>query len=267
MNKSIAEAGDQVAAFQAKRALEIQRLSEQKSLTELGRRFMIETGPYGYTYHFDWLGRPIIQFPQDIVAFQEVVWRTRPDLIIETGIAHGGSLVLSASLLALLDFCDATTAGTLLDPRVTARRVIGIDIDIRPHNRRLIEAHPLASRIQMIQGSSVDSSVTAQIAMIAKDYGRVMVCLDSNHTHAHVLAELNAYAPLVTAGCYCIVWDTAIEDVPGTLFSDRAWGPGDNPKTAVHEYLSGHPEFEIDKEIDTKLLISVSPDGYLRRKR
>jgi cephalosporin hydroxylase len=244
---------DELAAFHAKRMEEVAALGRDAGLAELGRQFMIRT-------------RPIIQFPQDIVAFQEVVWATRPDLIVETGIAHGGSLILSASLLALLDVCDAAAAGVPLDPRASARRVVGIDIDIRPHNRRLIEAHPLASRIRMIEGSSVDPGIVAQVAEIARGHGRVMVCLDSNHTHAHVLEELRAYAPLVTPGCYCIVWDTSIEDVPKALFPDRPWGPGDSPKTAVHEFLRGRDDFEIDAAIHGKLLITVAADGYLRRR-
>ena len=218
-----------------------------------------------YSYHFEWLGRPIIQYPQDIVAMQELIWQVKPDLIIETGIAHGGSLILSASMLALLDYCEATEAGTLLDPSKPKRTVLGIDIDIRAHNRAAIEAHPLAGRIDMIQGSSIDPAIIAQVHAKAAGKARILVCLDSNHTHAHALAELEAYAPLVTVGSYCVVFDTIIEDLPADMFPDRPWGPGDNPKTAVWEYLKTHPEFEIDKSIQHKLLITVAPDGYLKR--
>jgi len=219
-----------------------------------------------YVYNFDWLGRPIIQYPQDMVAMQELVWSTRPDLIIETGIAHGGSLVLSASLLAMLDYCDAVQGGKVLDPKASRRKVLGLDIDIRAHNRAAIEAHPLAHKIEMIQGSSISPEVIAQVQAIARHYQRVMVCLDSNHTHEHVLAELQAYAPLTSAGCYCVVFDTFVEDMPGDLFPDRPWAPGDNPKTAVHEYLKSHPNFEIDTTIPHKLQVTVAPDGFLRRK-
>ncbi len=260
-------ANDPIQQFKSERADLIARMGADPEMNALASRFMIESSPFKYSYHFDWLGRPIIQFPQDIVAFQEAVWSVRPDLIIETGIAHGGSLVLSASLLAMLDLCDAIETGATLDPRVSRRRVIGIDIDIRQHNRDLIEAHPMASRIHMIQGSSTDPAVADQVRTIAKDHKRIMVCLDSNHTHKHVLAELEAYAPLVSVGSYCIVWDTIVDDVPKSLFPDRPWGPGDNPKTAVREYLRGHTEFKIDKNIDNKLLISVAPDGYLLRTR
>jgi cephalosporin hydroxylase len=218
-----------------------------------------------YSYNFTSLGRPVIQYPQDMVAVQELIWKIKPDLIIETGIAHGGSLIMSASMLALLDMCEAIESGTVLDPKKSKRKVVGLDIDIRQHNREAIEAHPMSSRIQMIQGSSIAAEVIEQVKAVSKNYQRVLVCLDSNHTHDHVLAELEAYAPLTSVGSYCIVFDTIVEDMPKAMFSDRPWGPGNNPKTAVWEYLKTHPEFEIDKSIDHKLLISVAPDGYLKR--
>lgn len=218
-----------------------------------------------YSYNFSWLGRPIIQYPQDMVAMQELIWSVRPDLIIETGIAHGGSLILSASMLALLDMCDAIESGASLDPKVSRRKVLGLDIDIRDHNRAAIESHPLASRIQMIQGSSIAPEVIEQVRQVAKGYERILVCVDSNHTHAHVLAELDAYAPLTSVGSYCVVFDAIIEDMPADMFPDRPWGPGNNPKTAVWEYLKSHPEFEIDKSIPHKLLITVAPDGFLKK--
>lgn len=218
-----------------------------------------------YSYNFFWLGRPIIQYPQDMAAMQEIVWQVRPDVIVETGIAHGGSLILSASLLALLDLCDATETGEMLDPRTPKRRVIGVDIDIRAHNRTAIEAHPLSNRITMIEGSSIDDDIVAKVHAAVGDAKRVLVCLDSNHTHDHVLAELNAYAPMVTPGSYCIVFDTVVEDLPKELSFDRPWGPGNNPKTAVHAWLGENPGFEIEKSMDHKLLVSVAPDGFLRR--
>lgn len=218
-----------------------------------------------YSYHFEWLGRPVIQYPQDMAVVQELVWNVKPDLIIETGIAHGGSLILSASMLALLDICDGIESGRVFDPRSSKRKVLGIDIDIRSHNRRAIETHPMATRIQMIEGSSVAPEVIAQVRAVAGRHRRILVFLDSNHTHDHVLAELNIYAPLTTVGSYCVVFDTVIEDMQSGEFSDRPWGPGNSPKTAVQEYLSSHPEFEIDTAIQNKLLITVAPDGYLKR--
>jgi cephalosporin hydroxylase len=218
-----------------------------------------------YSYNFAWLGRPIIQYPQDMAAMQELIWQIKPDLIIETGIAHGGSLILSASMLALLDMCEAIESGQSIDPRASRRKVLGLDIDIRAHNREAIEAHVMASRIQMIQGSSIAPEVIEQVHQVAAGYQRILVCLDSNHTHDHVLAELEAYAPLTSKGSYCVVFDTIVEDMPAEMFPDRPWGPGNNPKTAVWEYLESHPEFEIDKSIQHKLLITVAPDGFLKR--
>ncbi len=246
----------------------VQRLADtrQKSdMCEAAAQFLSASTQPQYSYNFFWQGRPIIQYPQDIVAMQELIWSIKPDLIIETGIAHGGSLVFSASMLAQLDMADAIEAGETIDPRQSNRKVLGIDIDIRAHNRAAIEAHPMASRIQMIEGSSIADDVIEQVKSIAAGYDRVLVCLDSNHTHAHARAELELYAPLTSVGSYCVVFDTVIEDLPVEMFPNRPWGPGDNPKTAVWDYLKTHPEFEIDKMIDNKLLISVAPDGYLKR--
>lgn len=245
---------------------EIAQAGRDTEFAGLTRQWFEHANALKYSYHFEWLGRPIIQYPQDMVALQEIIWDVRPDLIIETGIAHGGSLILSASLLAMLDYCDAVEAGTTLDPAHPKRKVLGIDIDIRSHNRSAIEAHPMASRIDMIQGSSVDPEIIRQVQAAASGYKRVLVCLDSNHTHAHVLEELQAYASLVTSGSYCIVYDTVVEDMPAEMFPDRPWGPGDNPKTAVHTWLKDNPDFEIVKSIDHKLQISVAPDGFLKRR-
>ncbi|MBI5717555.1 MAG: cephalosporin hydroxylase family protein [Burkholderiales bacterium] len=210
-----------------------------------------------YSYNFAWLGRPIIQYPQDIVAMQELIWTVQPDLIIETGIAHGGSLIFSASMLELNAACGGPVDA----------RVLGVDIDIRAHNRAAIEAHAMSRRISMIQGSSLDAAVVAQVKAAAAGRRRILVCLDSNHTHEHALAELEAYAPLTTPGSYCVVFDTIIEQLPEGMYPDRPWGPGNNPKTAVREYLKSHPEFVVDDGIDHKLLISVAPGGYLKRVR
>lgn len=244
----------------------IRRLGEATELPQKSMDWMLAAGVTGnYTYNFSWLGRPIIQFPQDMIAVQELVWSIKPDLIIETGIAHGGSLVFSASMLALLDMADAIEAGKTIDPGVSGRKVLGIDIDIRDHNRAAIEEHPMANRIEMIQGSSIEPEIIDQVKEVAKDYQRILVTLDSNHTHDHVLAELEAYAPLTSPGSYCVVFDTLIEDMPADMFPDRPWAVGNNPKTAVKEYLKKHPEFEIDKSIQHKLQITVAPDGYLKR--
>ncbi len=218
-----------------------------------------------YAYNFFWLGVPILQEPQDLQAIQEIFWEVKPDIVIETGIAYGGSLIMSASMLALLDYCDAVDRREAFDPRRSRRRVLGVDIEIRPHNRRAIEAHPMAHLIEMIEGSSTDPNVVNQVKTIARGYKKVLVFLDSNHTHDHVLAELRAYAPLVSMGSYCVVWDTGIEDLPEDSCSNRPWGKGNNPKTAVYEYLKSTDRFEIDNLIPHKLMLTAAPDGFLRR--
>lgn len=214
-----------------------------------------------YSYNFEFFGRPIIQYPQDIVQLQELLFRVKPDLIIETGIAHGGSLCLSASILTLLDVADG------IDPRLSSRKVLGIDIDVREPNRLLLDAHPLRFKMKLIEGSSTSEFVSRQVFDIAAEYKNVFVVLDSNHTHSHVLSELNLYGPLVSIGSYCVVFDTVIENLPLGSFPDRPWEVGDNPMSAVTTWLKTHPEFEIDRQIDDKLLISVAPNGYLRRTR
>jgi cephalosporin hydroxylase len=251
--------------FQKEVAQRVAAVPSDTHLLEATQAFVNASVAAKYSYNFSWLGRPIIQYPQDMAAMQELIWSVKPDLIIETGIAHGGSLIFSASMLAMLDICEAIESGAVLDPKNSKRKVLGIDIDIRDHNRAAIEAHPMASRIQMIQGSSIAPDIIKQVHAIAANYSRVLICLDSNHTHDHVLAELQAYAPLTSLGSYCCVFDTIVEDMPTEMFPDRPWGPGNNPKTAVWEYLKTHPEFEIDKSIQNKLLITVAPDGYLRR--
>lgn len=231
--------------------------ANNQPLNQAAHAFTVASIAAQYSYNFSWLGRPIIQYPQDIMAMQELIWQVQPDLIIETGIAHGGSLIFSAAMLELNAACDGPTDA----------HVVGVDIDIREHNRAAIEAHPMFKRITLIQGSSVDPSIVAQVHALAAGRQRVMVCLDSNHTHAHALAELEAYAALTTVGSYCVVFDTVIEDLPAALYPDRPWGPGDNPKTAVRQFLAKHSEFEIDSRVDHKLLVSVAPSGYLRRAR
>ncbi|MGK2855731.1 MAG: cephalosporin hydroxylase family protein [Thermoanaerobaculia bacterium] len=256
------------------------RVAGQRSngpLRTAANAFMLASVEAKYSYNFSWLGRPIIQYPQDIVVVQELIWRVRPDLVIETGIAHGGSLVLSASILALLEYSEAAESGTAVNPRQPRRRVLGIDIDIRAHNRAAMERHPMRHRIDMIEGSSVDPAVVARVREFAAHSKRVLVFLDSNHTHEHVLAELEAFAPLTSTGSYCVVFDTVVESLPEELCADRPWGPADNPRTAVREYLSrldqsgrvaedGDPlRLESDQTLTDKMLITAAPGGFLRR--
>ncbi len=235
--------------FEERNKENIGKMGQDERLCKLGLNLIVDSLDYEYSYHFKWLGRPIIQYPQDIIASQEIVWSVKPDLIIETGIAHGGSLIFSASMLELLGGDG---------------QVLGIDIDIREHNRVEIEKHPMFKRITMIEGSSIDDDIAKQVYDFAKDKKRILVFLDSNHTHEHVLKEMELYSPLVKKGSYLVVFDTVVEDMPDELCVDRPWGKGDNPKTAVWEFLKTNGRFEIDKEIENKLLITVAPDGYLK---
>lgn len=268
---------DPIALFQAERRERIDGYRQDAEWKALSERWRDTAFAQNYVYNFDWLGRPIVQMPADMVAVQELIWSCKPDLIVETGIAHGGSLMLSASMLALLDIADAVTGGTTLDPRTPRRKVLGIDIDIRAHNKHEIENHPLFSWIEMIEGSSIADETTQAAAAVASGYERVMVFLDSNHTHEHVLAELEAYAPLVSPQCYCVVFDTVVEHLPAEMYPNRPWAPGDNPKTAVNAYLTlldteGRQDvsgadlmFEVDEKLDAKVALSSAPGGYLRR--
>jgi len=240
---------DKIKEFQMECANRVKSYGSDKTLKKSSKAFLDESVRTKYSYNFSWMGRPIIQYPQDIIAMQEIIWHVKPDLIIETGIAHGGSLIFYASMLELLG---------------GEGKVLGIDIDIREHNRREIEKHPMFKRITIIEGSSVDKSVIEKVRKYAQGKKRVLVSLDSLHTHDHVLKELEAYSPLVTPESYCVVFDTMVEDLPYESSANRPWGKGNNPKTAVWKFLEGNNRFVIDKEIENKLLITVCPDGYLK---
>lgn len=212
--------------------------------------FIEEMARTNYVSNFSWLGRPVIQIPQDLFAIQEIIWKIRPDFIIETGVARGGSLIFYASMLELIG----------------KGKVIGIEIDLREHNRLEIEQHPLYHRTVLIEGSSVSQNAVDQVREITTGAKSVLVSLDSNHTHDHVLKELELYTPFVSVGSYCVVFDTVVEDLARKFpMVDRPWGPGNNPKTAVWEFLKTNDRFVIDKDIETKILITAAPDGYLRR--
>lgn len=256
---------DKHEEFNEEVARNIANLGNDINLKNTSTAWIRDTAYLKYSYNFSWMGRPIIQYPQDMIAMQEIIWTVKPDLIIETGIARGGSLVYSASLLAMLDHCDAVKNKSTINPLASKRLVLGVDIDIRSHNREAIESHPMSSMIQMIQGSSIEQATIDKVHNIAKNYKNILVILDSNHTHEHVLKELEAYAPMTTKDSYCVVFDTVVEDLPEDMYPDRPWGKGNNPKTAVWEYLKSHSEFSIDKNIDNKLLVSVAPDGYLKK--
>lgn len=238
-----------IASFEAERLQNIAQLRNNQGLKSLSQQWIADVSRHKYSYNFSWLGRPIIQFPQDIMAMQELIWRIKPQLIIETGIAHGGSIIFYASMLELL-------GGDGL--------VVGIDIDIRAHNRREIEAHPMFKRIHLVEGSSIAPEIVEEVYGLAAGKAPILVALDSNHTHEHVLQELKLYSPLVTRGSYLVVFDTIIEDFPAGYFHDRPWDKGNNPKTAVSEFLAANKRFQLDEDLESKLLITVAPGGYLQ---
>ena len=234
--------------FEKQNKKKIQLMSKDNELAKVSAKWFIKGYKYEYSYHFKWLGRPIIQYPQDIIALQEIIWQVKPDLIIETGIAHGGSLIFSASILELIG----------------KGKVLGIDIKIHKHNKTEIEKHGLFKRIQMLEGSSIDEKVLKRVKQIAKNKKKILVILDSNHTHEHVLKELELFSPFVKKGSYLIVFDTVIDDMPKKLLVNRPWGKNNNPKSAVKEFLKTNKKFKIDKEIEKKLLVTVAPNGYLK---
>ena len=244
-----------MSKFQNEVARRIVENGDSLELLTAASDFIQKSTSPKYCYNFSFLGRPVIQYPQDMVAMQEIIWATKPDLIIETGIAHGGSLIMSAAMLELNAACGGNPD----------TYVVGVDIDIRQHNRVEIEKHPMSKRIKMLEGSSIAPEIVSQITKMVEGKGSVLVCLDSMHSHKHVLAELNAYAHLATLGNYCVVFDTIIEDLPNNQYPDRPWNVGNNPKTAVHEWLKTNKTFEIDKSMQNKLLITVCPDGFLKR--
>lgn len=237
--------------FLEERRARIKSYGSKKELLKKGDELLIETLKEAYSYNFSWMGLPIIQYPQDIVALQEIIWSAKPDMIIETGVARGGSLAFYASMLELI-------GGDGI--------VVGIDIDMRAHNRRRIEKHPLAHRIRLIEGSSLDEITVKKVEELSQGKKEVLVSLDSNHSHEHALKELELYSPFVTAGNYCVVFDTIIEMMPKGSYPDRPWDLGDNPATAIVEFLKDNSDFVVDEEIDKKLLLSAARGGYLRKK-
>ena len=240
---------DPIKQFELDRTENITQLSN-KSYQSLGKNFVRETLDANYCYNFSWFGRPIIQFPQDMIAMQEIIWQVKPDLIIETGIAHGGSLIFYAAMLKLIG------NGT----------VLGIDIDIREHNKNEIQNHFLSDRIEMFEGSSIEKSTLDYVKQRAEKAKKILVCLDSNHTYEHVLNELQMYSPLVSEDSYIVVFDTGIEEMPEDSFPNRPWGVGNSPQTALDEFLVNNKEFVVDKMITDKLLISAAKGGFLKRK-
>jgi len=234
--------------FEKRKGKMINLMNKDKKMLKLSRDWFDRAFSSEYSYNFSWLGRTIIQFPQDMIAIQEIIWKTKPDLIIETGIAHGGSLIFSASILELIG----------------KGKVVGIDIDIRKHNRKEIEKHPLKKRIIMLEGSSLDENILKKVKKLAQNKTRILLFLDSFHTHDHVLQELEMYSSLVKKEGYIVVFDTLVEFSKNISFQNKPWGKGNNPHTAVKKFLSQNKRFKIDKEIEKKLLITSCPDGFLK---
>ncbi len=242
---------DEIKKFEEQVKQNLIKLGHDKELHEITKQWVIQSSKDNYVYNFKWMGRPVIQFPQDMVAMQEIIWEVKPDLIIETGIAHGGSLIMNAGYMEMMG--------------ITSGQVLGIDIDIREHNRRQIQEHPMYKRITMFEGSSVSDDIARKVKDFSRSFDKILVSLDSNHSHQHVLKELEIYSDLVSPGSYCVVCDTSIDDYPQIPLGDRPWGAGDNPKTAVDEFLKRNDSFVLDKDIKNKLVISCSGNGYLKR--
>ncbi len=269
---------DPVEQFRKEVDGNIKAIAADQAFLDLSNAWLVHASKHFYSYNFSWLGRPIIQVPQDMYAAQELIWACRPDVIIETGIAHGGSLILSASMLAMLDYCDAMQGSGVLDVKNARRKVVGVDIDIRPHNRQAIEAHPLSGKIKLIQGSSVAEETVSEVLAELSGDERIMVFLDSNHTHEHVLDELEIYGPMTSPGSYCVVWDTNIEDLPDSMWANRPWNRERNPKSAVREYMGqldsvgrkgrdgADLKFDYDRTIEAKLAFTAAPSGFLKRR-
>lgn len=227
----------------------ISAMGKDARVRELAMSFLEETAKYRYTYHFSWMGRTIVQAPQDVMAMQELIWQIKPQCIIETGVAHGGSVVFYASMLELLGGDGV---------------VVGVDVEIKPDNRRAIEAHSMGGRIHLVEGSSTDLTVLKRVREIVGNRGPVLVALDSNHTHDHVLRELELYSTFVRAGSYVVVFDTTIEDMPNELYPNRPWNKLNNPKTAVRQFLRDNSRFVVDQRVQNRLQITVAMDGYLK---
>ncbi len=230
----------------------IEKMNNDKTLKKLSKKWFMGTNKYEYGKHFSWLGRPIIQYPQDILAFQEIIWKIKPDLIIETGVARGGSLIFFSSILELIGNGN----------------VLGIEVGLRNHNEFAIKKHPMSKRIKILKGSSTDPKIFNQTKKIAINKKKIMVILDSDHDKKHVLEELILYSQLVSKGSYIIICDTVIHDFPKKWFHNnginRSWNKSNNPKKAVHEFLKQTNRFKIDKLIENKLLVTTSPDGFLK---
>ena len=245
--------------FQKQRVSYAKQLATRRDILDNSIEWMNQTAPFKYVYNWDWAGVPVIQFPQDLIALHEVIWKTEPDVIIETGVARGGSLLFSASMLALLDIKEKLS----FDMHKTMRRVIGIDIDIRHHCIEAISSSPFSPMVSLVHGDSASPSVIKEaVAEIQKEQ-KVMVILDSCHSYQHVLSELHLLVPYVSSGCYLVVGDTSLEYATEANNAHKPWSTANSPLTAIQAYLASNPgSLEQDTLIKTKLLISSQHEGY-----
>ena len=235
-------------AFELEKNQEIQRALADPELLSKGRDFLIHSDRYKYGYYWTWMGLPIIQMPEDIALTQEIMWETKPDFVIEAGIAWGGSLALYAAFQELQGF----------------GQVIGIDVTIPAHNRDAIMSTPVSHRITLIEGSSSDPEVFEQISSQIPEGSNILLVLDSNHTHDHVLAELKLWSPLLQKGNFIIVSDTIVEVIPEQKHRPRPWGPGNNPMTGMQEFLESNGRFTSSNAYSDRAIVSFNPSGYLK---
>lgn len=244
---------DDRAEFERQKEIDTAAMSNDRALFDASTDLVLASDKYRYSYLWSWMGVPIIQRPADVLALQEIVWETKPDVIVETGVARGGSVVFFASLLRMLGKPDG--------------KVIGVDIDIRAHNRDTIERHPMASSIALIEGSSVAPETIQKVNAHIMDGASVMVVLDSDHSRNHVLAELRAYCNLVSKGQFLVAADTILGFIPpekAPTYYSKVLLAGDEPLAAVRAFLAENDSFALDP-INGKLIMSSSPHGYLRR--
>lgn len=229
-------------------------LASAEGFAAAARAWVRATWDSKYVYSFSWMGRPVIQLPDDMLRLQEVIWDIKPDVLIETGVAHGGSLIFYASLF------EAMGKG----------RVIGVDIEIRPHNRAAIEAHPMSKRIDLVEGSSTAPEVLAQVKALMKPGETALVVLDSNHSKQHVLDELRAYGPLVSPGSWIVATDGVMENVVGGPRTAEDW-TWNNPRQAALDFVAENPDFVIEEPVPSfnegvvKDRVTYWPDAYIRR--
>ncbi|MDP2156434.1 MAG: CmcI family methyltransferase [Nitrospirota bacterium] len=237
------------AEFEELRLTSAREMAADEALKKDALDVLVRADQYRWIHQTNWMGEPILNLPQDMFALQEIIFRTRPKFIIESGVAWGGSLLFYATLMEVLG----------------GERIIGIDIFIPEDLRERIYAHKkLSERITLINSSSIEESTVSRVKSIIGDSREVMVILDSYHTHEHVLKELRSYSPFVGQGHYIVCGDTVVENIPVQEHRTRPWVPGNNPRTAVREFLKENGRFAVDTAIENKLLFTCNPGGYLR---